>query len=225
MKSQEGEVFNICFHGIGTPGRTLEPDEDLYWVTPAQFEKLVEVISRFPSVRITFDDGNASDAAIALPLLLQHNLKATFFVLAGRLDMPGSLAATEVRGLVQQGMSVGSHGMWHRPWRSLDDSQLQEELSEASEVIAQAAGRPVSQVACPFGSYDRRVLGAVRRRGFSRVYTVDGGPARADAWLQSRYTIRAGDSPADIERLARSPRGDAASQFVRSAKSFVKRWR
>ena len=85
--------------------------------------------------------------------------------------------------------------------------------------------QPVRQVACPFGSYDRRVLSAIRHHGFSRVYTVDGGPARSDAWLQSRYTIRADDTPADIERRARSPRGSAFPATVRKGKSFVKRWR
>src|SRR5215469_14150684 len=203
------EVLNLCFHGIGSPGRALEPDEELYWVGEAQFENLLDVIGRYPSVRITFDDSNASDAALALPALRRRRLKATFFIISGRLDHPGSLTSAEVRSLAQEGMTVGSHGMRHLPWRSLDDADLQEELGGAADVIAEAAGQPVHQVACPFGSYDRRVLSAIRHHGFSRVYTVDGGPARSDAWLQSRYTVRADDTPAGIERLARSPHGNA----------------
>lgn len=220
-----GEVFNLCFHGIGTPGRALEPDEELYWVEEAQFEDLLEVIGRYPSVRITFDDGNASDAALALPALRRHDLKATFFIISGRLDQPGSLTSAAARGLVRGGMTVGSHGMWHRSWRSVNDQELHEELVEAADAIADAAGQPVREVACPFGFYDRRVLAAIRRRGFRRVYTVDGGPARSDAWLQSRYTVRAVDTPADIERRARLPRGGAFPAAVRTGKSFVKRWR
>lgn len=219
------EILNLCFHGIGTPGRELEPDEELYWVKEAQFEDFLEVIVRYPSVRITFDDGNASDAALALPALRGHGLKATFFIISGRLDQPGSLASAEVRSLAQAGMAVGSHGMWHRPWRSVNDEELEEELVDAADVIADAAGRPVREVACPFGSYDRRVLGAIRRRGFCRVYTVDGGPARSGAWLQSRYTVRTDDTPADIERRARSPRGSAFPAALHTAKAFVKRWR
>lgn len=224
-RSQGDEVLNLCFHGIGTPGRELEPDEELYWVEEAQFEDFLQVIGRYPSVRITFDDGNASDAALALPALRRHDLKATFFIISGRLDHPGSLASTEVRSLVQSGMTVGSHGMRHRPWRSVSDEELQEELVGAADAIADAAGQPVCEVACPFGSYDRRVLRAIRRRGFCRVYTVDGGPARSDAWLQSRYTVRVDDTPADIERRASSPRVSAFPAAVRTAKSFVKRWR
>jgi peptidoglycan/xylan/chitin deacetylase (PgdA/CDA1 family) len=194
-------------------------------VEEAQFHELLEVIGRYPAIRITFDDSNASDAELALPALCRKGLTATFFILSGRLDQPGSLTATEVRGLAREGMTVGSHGMRHVPWRSINNKDLEEELGEATRAIADAAGLPVREVAFPFGSYDRRVLSAVRRHGFSRAYTVDGGPARSDAWLQSRYTIRATDSPADIERLAHSPGGGMLPSIMRRGKSFVKRWR
>jgi peptidoglycan/xylan/chitin deacetylase (PgdA/CDA1 family) len=223
--NQGTEILNLCLHGIGTPGRPLEPDEENFWITEAQFADLLGVIARYPSVRITFDDGNASDAAIALPQLRERNLTATFFVIAERLDQPGSLSSAGARRLVDGGMQVGSHGMAHRPWRSVDDSGLHRELVDAAEVIAAATGQPVKAVACPFGDYDRRVLGAIRRCGFDRVYTVDGGPTRSGAWLQSRYTVRVDDTPDDIERRARFPRGGAVTSAVRAGKSVVKRWR
>lgn len=225
QRDRGDEVLNLCFHGIGTPGRSLEPDEEFCWVEEAQFDDLLEVIARYPSVRITFDDANASDATLALPALRRYNLKATFFIISGRLDKPGSLAGTDVRRLVREGMSIGSHGIRHISWRSINDQELDNELTDAADAIADVAGQPVRQVACPFGAYDRRVINAIRRHGFSRVYTVDGGPAKCDAWLQSRYTVRTDDTPADIERLARSPRGNAFSATLRQGKSFVKRWR
>jgi peptidoglycan/xylan/chitin deacetylase (PgdA/CDA1 family) len=197
----------------------------MYWMPEAQFDDILGVIAGYPAVCLTFDDGNASDASIALPMLRKHGLTATFFVIAARLDQPGSLTSSDVRCLVDGGMRIGSHGMRHRPWRSVSDDDLREELAGAAEVIAHAAGRPVREVACPFGAYDRRVLAAVRRCGFERVYTVDGGPARRDAWFQPRYTVRACDTPADIERRARSPRGGALQAAVRAGKSMVKQWR
>lgn len=219
------DVLNLCFHGIGRPRRDLEEDEDLIWVDEAQFDELLDIVCRYPSIRLTFDDGNASDAAIALPALRRRSLTAGFFVISGRLDQPGSLSSAEVRTLAREGMTVGSHGIRHVPWRAVEDEELRRELAESAEAIGAAAGQPIRTVAFPFGSYDRRVLSAVRRHGFSRAYTVDGGSARLDAWLQSRYTVRAADTPADIERLACSPRGGAVPAAVRTAKSFVKRWR
>jgi peptidoglycan/xylan/chitin deacetylase (PgdA/CDA1 family) len=218
-------VTNLCFHGIGTPERVLEPGEELYWVKAAQFEEFLEVASRYPSLRISFDDGNASDAALALPALRRHKLKAAFFVLSGRLDKPGSLTTAEVRSLSRAGMTVGSHGIWHRSWRFTTNQELHEELADAAAIIADAAGCPVHQVAFPFGAYDRRVLNAVRRHGFTRAYTINGGPAKSDAWLQSRYLVRSDDTPADIERRAHSPHGTPLAAAVRVSKSLVKRWR
>jgi peptidoglycan/xylan/chitin deacetylase (PgdA/CDA1 family) len=222
--SRSAEVFNLCFHGIGRPGRALEPDEERYWIEPEQFEEMLGVARRYPFIRITFDDGNASDVEHALPALLRSGLTATFFVCAGRLDQPGSLSSVDVRDLVGAGMTIGSHGLAHRPWRAVDDEQLRDEMN-ASQIIAEAAGIQVREAACPFGSYDRRVLRALRRHGFTRVYTVDEGHAKRDAWLQSRYTIRSCDSPADIERRAQPCRRDSLASAVRSGKTLIKQLR
>jgi len=212
-------VVNLCFHGIGAPERDLEPDEDRYWVTEEQFAELLEAAGKEPRMRITFDDGNASDAEIALPALRRAGLTASFFVVADRIGKQGSLTADQVRELAQAGMTVGNHGLRHRSWRSLDERGLEEELVEARMAIAEAAGRPVDEASCPFGEYDRRVLAALRERGFQRVYTVDEAPAQPDAWLQARYTIRSTNTPASLERLlgARNP--------VTSLRTAVKRWR
>ena len=121
-------VVNLCFHGIGTPGRELEPDEAQYWVGEAQFDELLEVVRRQPSLRVTFDDGNASDVGIALPALRRAGLEASFFLIAGRLGQRGSVDLDGVRELARAGMTVGNHGLRHRPWRSLDANGEREEL-------------------------------------------------------------------------------------------------
>ena len=88
-------------------------------------------------------------------------------------------------------MTVGSHGMRHRSWRGLDAESEHEELTVARSVIGAAAQAPVTAAACPFGSYDRRVLGTLRRHGYAQVFTSDRRRARAGAWLQPRYSISA----------------------------------
>lgn len=220
-----GRVVNVCFHGIGTPGRPLGPDEGRYWISAARFEELLGAIRRYPWMRISFDDGNASDVAVALPALLRHGLGGAFFVVADRIDQPGSLSTPDVRELVSAGMAVGLHGMRHRPWRSLSAGELRTELVDAREMVATAAARPVSQVACPFGSYDRRVLRLIRREGFTRVYTVDDAQARENAWLQSRFTVTDDTTTMDIEHMARSPLAPRMTRALGSGKTLVKRFR
>ena len=62
----QGAHVHDRFHGIGTPQRTLEPGEDRYWVAIDEFLAMLDAIAAAPGVRISFDDGNASDIEIAL---------------------------------------------------------------------------------------------------------------------------------------------------------------
>jgi peptidoglycan/xylan/chitin deacetylase (PgdA/CDA1 family) len=215
-------VINLGFHGIGAPARELEPDEDQYWIDAPQFEQLLDAALDLPAVRLTFDDGNASDLTVALPVLVERGLTAAFFVIAGRLGQPGSLAADDVRALADAGMSIGTHGMQHRPWRSLDEEVYREELDEAREILEAASGSRIDEAACPYGAYDRKALRALKQRGFRRVYTVDRRAARPDDWLQPRYVIRCGDTAGTVRGFG----GESAPRaFVLAAKTAVKRWR
>ena len=132
---------NLCFHGIGTPARELEPGEDAYWIGDRAFHEILDTVVGDPRVQLSFDDGNASDVLVALPALVERGLHATFFVLAGRLDQPGSLGRDDVRALAEAGMGIGSHGMDHVPWRHQDDATMHRELVEARERLAEVVGR------------------------------------------------------------------------------------
>lgn len=182
-------VVNLTVHGIGPYPRTLDPGEDGTWVTVGQFEQVLDAVMGRPDVRITFDDGNASDVEIALPRLRERGLTAEFFVLAGLLGQPGRLDADGVRELVRAGMRVGSHGWAHRDWRRIGRQEADEEIGRANALLSDLTGQPVTRVAIPFGSYDRHVLRRLRRAGLSRAYTSDGGRARPDAWLQARTSL------------------------------------
>lgn len=195
-------LLNLTFHGIGDPGRELEPGEARYWVTTPSYAAIVAAVAGLPRVAISFDDGNASDVRLGLPVLLDHGLTATFFVLAGRLDTDGSLSSADVRHLVSEGMQIGTHGMDHVSWRGMDDQTVVRELVDARAAIAGVAGCDVVAAACPLGRYDRTSLGHLRRLGYERVYTSDRRPARADAWLQSRYSVTREDTPESILELA-----------------------
>jgi peptidoglycan/xylan/chitin deacetylase (PgdA/CDA1 family) len=216
--------INITFHGIGEPARPLEPGDADVWVSRDQFLSLIDAAAGRDDVRVTFDDGNASDVQEALPALRDRGIRATFFVVAGRLGEPAFLDASGVRELAAAGMEIGCHGMRHRRWRGLGDPDLREELVEAKAVLEEIVERPVTEAACPFGAYDRRVLGALRRAGYSRVYTSDRGTARTGDFLQARNSVGFRDEPHLLERIAalETPTHRAVR---RRAKLAVKRWR
>lgn len=196
---------NICFHGIGTPRRELEPGEEPYWIDVDCYHAVLDVVADRPDVRLSFDDSNSSDLEIGLPGLVERGLRATFFVLAGRMGRPGSLGAGEVRELMSQGMRIGSHGMDHVPWRGLDDTARRRELVDARVRLEDELGRPVDEAALPLGRYDRTLLRHLRGLGYRTVYTSDRRPARDGSWLQPRFSVRAGDTAESVRETMLTP--------------------
>ena len=60
-------------------------------------------------------------------------------------------------------MEIGSHGMYHRDWRALDNAPLEVETVDARRKLEDLTQRPVAAVAIPFGSYDRRRSSSTKR--------------------------------------------------------------
>jgi peptidoglycan/xylan/chitin deacetylase (PgdA/CDA1 family) len=197
--------LNITFHGIGPQERPVERGESDYWISAAQFTALLDALEGRTDVSLSFDDGNRSDVLYGLPELLRRGRTATFFVVAERIGRTGFLNAGDIVALAEAGMSIGSHGMKHRPWRALDDAGLHEELVQARHVIESVVSCPVLEAACPFGAYDRRVLRTLRRTGYRRVYTSDGGHAAGGGWLQARNSVRSSDGAEWVAEIDAPP--------------------
>jgi peptidoglycan/xylan/chitin deacetylase (PgdA/CDA1 family) len=202
-------VLNL--HGIGTPHAGVAADEAFFWVTRPALNMLLDQVvasqtdSEIPII-ITFDDGNISDASVALPELSKRGLTATFFICSGRIGAPHYLDKLAITDLLAAGMKIGTHGKDHRNWRGLDPATLDIEVGEARRKIEDACGTSVTQAAIPFGSYDRRVLNRLRQDPFECVYTSDRGLAQSNAWLKPRDTRDETWTEADAARvLARKP--------------------
>ncbi len=196
--------IGLIFHGIGTPGRVLEPGEAPYWLSVTQFEQVLDKITahhRPDQFRISFDDSNLSDHDIALPRLVKRGLRADFFVLSGRVGRAGSLGAAQIRALRDAGMAIGSHGVAHRNWRALDDLELAAELSDSRAALQAICDRPITQAGVPFGSYDARVLAKLRQAGYVAAYTSDRGRMNPDAFLRPRSSVKGTMGPAEIDTV------------------------
>ena len=198
-------MINLCFHGIGTPRRELEPGEAHYWIDEDLYAAVLDEVAGRDDVRLSFDDSNVSDLEIGLEGLVRHGLTATFFVIAGRLDHPGSLSAEQVRELRSHGMAIGSHGMDHVPWRSLDQAAQQRELVDARALLAETVGAPVDEAALPRGQYERRTLARLRDLGYAHVHTSDRQTSDPAAWLQHRFSLRSDDTVDGLRREVLSP--------------------
>ncbi|WP_298798129.1 polysaccharide deacetylase family protein [Pseudonocardia sp. 73-21] len=191
----------LNWHGIGDPPRDLDPGEARTWVPTASFESVLDAVADRSDVMITFDDGNVSDVEIALPLLLERNLSAQFFLPAGLIGEPGRLDESGIRKLTGTGMTIGSHGWAHRDWRRLRPVEVKDEYERAPEELGRITDQRIDIVAIPFGSYDRDVIGRLRDQDVRRVYTSDGGRTDPQQWLQSRFSVRRDTTAEDIRAM------------------------
>lgn len=189
----------------------------------ALVDEAVEVAAaRGHALRVTFDDGNVSDLSIGVPVLAARGLSGAFFVCAGRIGLPGYLDGAMLREMRAAGMEIGSHGWGHVDWRRADAATMAREIGAANDRIAQELGAPVTAAAVPFGSYDRRAI--ARAAPFARIYTSDGGLARASARIQPRWSYSAGWGPGTV--AAKVTAGESAAARLRlAAAMLVKRLR
>jgi len=186
----------LSLHGVGEPHHWVGGEELPYWISVRSFTRLLDEALELPKgselkIIFTFDDGNASDALVALPELSKRGLRASFFVCAGRIGKEHYLDDSMIKDLLEGGMSIGTHGMHHRNWRILDAKALEEEVVEARRKLEDIIQRPVTTVAIPFGSYDRRVINRLMRDPWECVYTSDRGKARSSAKIKPRETVDA----------------------------------
>jgi peptidoglycan/xylan/chitin deacetylase (PgdA/CDA1 family) len=212
-------ITYLTLHGVGDGGYGAADAED-YWLGSAAFASVLALVATCPHLRVTFDDGFRSDVEIALPALMARGLTARFFVLAGRLADPRHLSARDIRELHAAGMLVGSHGLRHRKWTSLDKAALRAEVADSKQQLEDLLGVAVAEAACPFGAYDRRVLRALRDAGYRCVFTSDRGCAPADAWLRPRTTIRRHDASDLAARLTAGQRRPLTSTL----RQLARRW-
>ena len=178
----------VIFHGLDEPQRVVDAAEAPFWVAGSVLAQ-VAIWAKRIELQITFDDGNASDYEVALPMLADAGLSGTFFVLAGRLDQPGSLRRAQVREMAALGMTIGSHGHDHVRWTSADDPTMRRELHDARAKIEDCLGTAVTELSIPFGAFDARVMRLVAEAGYRHVHTSAKAMASPASWFLPRYTI------------------------------------
>ncbi|MFP5416444.1 MAG: polysaccharide deacetylase family protein [Actinomycetes bacterium] len=222
-----GRAIVVTFHGIGDPWPGVPGGELPYWCPAKEWPGFAETIADLQQrsvtpLEVTFDDGNASDLEHGLPALVRCGVTATFFACAGRLGDRHFLSAADLRSLRAAGMGIGSHGWAHTDLRRADDRELGRAAEDSRATLSDAIGEPVDRFAIPFGSYDRRVLRALR--GYRAVYTSDQDRAQPDAWLVPRFSYTRAWTPDTLRRLA-SDTVPAAARLRRGLARAVKRLR
>lgn len=119
---------------------------------------------------ITFDDGFKNWIENAVPILLDHDAVAAFFVAAGYIDtdlerdrekllgfyerhdlLMEFLNWQDCREMAEAGMTIGSHSVGHVHLRDLDEASAMDELVASKKMIEDHVQQPCHHFCCPFG--------------------------------------------------------------------------
>ena len=191
-------VLSLCITGAcipvsaerpaGTP-ETEEPDTTVR--TISSDDKLVCLF---------FDDGWQNQYDVALPILLQHDFKATFGIITDYIgtgkDIWEYIDVKEMRTLADYGMDIGSHTKTHPGLtENLSDQQLTEEIT-GSKAHLEKLGFQVRTFVYPYCQWDDRVVGFVKQAG----YTC----ARSCMWEECFYNLDTTDTKFRFHVASRS---------------------
>lgn len=181
--------------------RTLTLDE--YWAV---------IEGRRPAsdrdVLLTFDDAYAHVDAAATPSLRRHGFSAVMFVAWSHLGETNTwdpelkqlaqlpiAGADQVRSMAGGPWEIASHGMRHVDLTTLNHEDCLRDLMESRERIAEVSGKPVHDLAYPFGSQTAGVRSAARIAGYRMAFTA-GRTRLRDLFGLDRLPIRGSDSSA-----------------------------
>jgi peptidoglycan/xylan/chitin deacetylase (PgdA/CDA1 family) len=165
---------------VSLPPRVFErsltrlADRGLRTMSLAQVLACIREDAPFPdrSVVITFDDGYESVYEVAFPVLRRLGMMATVFLTVGASGNEERLPSREgrvmlrwdqIREMHRHGIEFGAHTCTHPDLTRLSDDQIEAEVRDSRVILEQALGIPVPRFSYPYGRYDRRVRGIVKR--------------------------------------------------------------
>lgn len=190
---------------------------------------------RAGTVALSFDDGLASVAEHAAPLLGRHGWPATVFCVAGYLggandwptqpdDVPRRplLTGPALALLAAEGFEIGAHTTNHQPLGNLSGAALAAEIVGCAEQLSVAAGVPVTTFAAPYGDPPsgpaRSLISATYAACCGTHMQVVAGDA--DAYALPRIDAHYFRRPALLRRLLH---GDLSYLRIRRAGARVRR--
>lgn len=141
------------------------------------------------SFALTFDDGYRNTVENGLPILRELGLKATLYVVAGKIggenswdqakgDVPEKLADKELLAeWLAAGHSLGSHSLTHPNLRKISPARAREEIFSSKKLLEDTFGVGVRHFCYPYGSFNAPIRDLVAEAGYATATTVEFGVA------------------------------------------------
>lgn len=211
------------------PGQSTE--DAFYDVSEIQFSAVLELVAchgldtvvsgeiddreSTRKVVISFDDGRVSDFAVAMPALLDRNMRGVFFVTADWIGTRGFLSAPQLREMVSLNMDVQAHGKSHRFLADLQQDELVSELAGAKAGIEDIVGRSVTALAYPGGRGDRRVRETALELGYRSFFCSRPGWYSQGMPEVPRLVVHGSSVLRDVDQYLQRKTGPVVRQVAR----------
>jgi len=145
--------------------------------TPVRVEQVVDHLeygTPLPDrpVLLSFDDGSATHASVALPTLQTFGFPAVFFPMTVVLDKPNWLSRDDLRRMEQAGMTIGAHTWDHQRLDRVSGEQWQQEIDQPAATLAGILGHPVDLMAYPYGIWSAETLTHVASAGYRAAFQL-----------------------------------------------------
>jgi hypothetical protein len=164
-----------------------------FWTAPAAADT---------TVSLTFDDGNANQM-LALPILDDHDMDGTFYIIPGRVGNANYVTWSQVDQIYDDGNEIGGHTMNHAHLTQISEDAARDEICDGRQALLDR-GYPDISFAYPFGEHDDTTEGLVEECGYLSGRGVAGlqrDPGEPDAESippRDRWVIRTRGS-VDVE--------------------------
>ncbi|HET6289673.1 MAG TPA: polysaccharide deacetylase family protein [Amycolatopsis sp.] len=154
-------------------------------------------------VLVTFDDGFADFADVALPVLQELGMCATIFVTSGWVGRKGMLSAAAVRELAEDGTEIGGHAVTHPHLDTISTGGARGEILGCRHALEDMTGRWVTSFAYPHGSFHHRTRRLVIDSGYRTAHAVKNALSHGadDPFAVGRFTVTATTSREQVQAV------------------------
>lgn len=238
-------VAVLCYHHIDDrelSGYSVKPSEfeqQMEYLASNGFHvlPLTEVVARlegkdktpFPekAVAITFDDGYRCAHDRALPVLRKHRFHSTWFLYPAFVGPKGDKLPWDVYKQLATDPLIDfqSHSTTHPNFAKMARTmapeayakEVQKELAGSRKTLESHLGKPIDQLAWPFGIYDEQLCKWAAEAGYRALYTVNGSANAPSCGPKSisRVMVMYADGP---KAFARKAAGQALELEIQSPK-------
>jgi peptidoglycan/xylan/chitin deacetylase (PgdA/CDA1 family) len=190
----------LCYHAVDPEWRSplaVTPEEfgrQMAWLAASRTVvplsealRLMDRRGRLPRglVALTFDDGFVQLHDFVFPVLAEHDVPATVFLVAATLTEEGqtvdwvdtppdwqldTLDLDQVREARRAGVEFGSHSWSHRTLTELEPDECREDLARSRALLSDLLHAEVPYLAYPRGRHDAGVRRAAADAGFSTSF-------------------------------------------------------